>query len=180
MAYIPGIFLALIGRAGGCNLPLCLPPTHHCLFCIDTSRFDPKGCYGHWFFFACYRLSIDSLGWFGWPVAASCHDTCHQLDPKGCYGLWFFFTIILALIHWALDTHWIIFLFTSTLLLFFSEDTDDAAQYQYSCTCNRPAGNEFVVATCSGCGATSLVEYMGSVPAKFDIVAEIVESADLR
>ena len=91
-----------------------------------------------------------------------------------------FFFIVLALIHWAFDTHWIISHFTSTLLLFFSDDTDDAAQFQYSCTCNRPAGNEFVVATCSGRGATSLVEYMGSVPAKTDIIPGIVYCVDLQ
>ena len=62
------------------------------------------------------------------------------------YG--FLLVIILALIHWVPDTD--LSSYFSPLPLYcylFSEGADDAAQYQYSCTCNRPAGNEFVVVT---------------------------------
>ena len=42
--------------------------------------------------------------------------------------------------------HWFapLISFILTLLLSFSEGTDVAAQLQSTCTCNRPAGNEFV------------------------------------
>ena len=45
----------------------------------------------------------------------------------------------------------VFFPLTLTLLLSFSEGTDAAAQFQYTCTCNRPAGNEFVVVTQVSC-----------------------------
>ena len=127
-------------------------------------------------------------------VAAICHSACRPLiivcSVLILLGLiqkvatdidFFFLVIVLALIHWVLDTDLSSY-FSPLPLYCYSFPKARTMQHSTNTRAHaivRPGMNLWSSPLC-GCDATSLVEYMGSVPAKFDIISGIVNCADLQ